>query len=128
MPRISWHRHKVPKPAAEQRSQKAAIRTASTLWPAMNPLDSHFRAASGCSRIYCWQRPTKPCACPFIRSAHPTLFPVGRKVSGPADFAHRPGLSTARKQFMQPRRSKRTIFYILLCCFRNSLHDAARFL
>lgn len=61
-------------------------------------------------------------------SQRPLLLPVGRKVSCPADFAHRPGLSAARRPFMQPRRSKRTIFYILLCCFRNSLHDAARFL
>lgn len=40
-----------------------------TRLPSMKPLDSHFRAASGCSRIYCWQRPTWPCACPFRQSA-----------------------------------------------------------
>lgn len=48
LPRSSWHWYKVPKPAADQRSQKAAIRTVSNRWPAMNPLDGHFRAVSGC--------------------------------------------------------------------------------
>lgn len=95
----------------------------------MNPLDSHATSVRLRAALASTAGNGQPgLALVHSGSQRPLLLPVGRKVSGPADFAHRPGLSAARRPFMPPRQSKRTIFYILLCCFRNSLHDAARFL